>query len=155
MAMMSDIVEAVRNYLDEDGWKYEYDEERRLIRAGVSLKSKLQSARLIVNFNESGYTVIAVPAIKADDASRMNVLEYISRANYGLRNGNFEMDLNDGEVRYKTYTNCKGMDTIPTDVIEDSIVIPPVMFNRYGDGMAALMMGFSDPVTEIKKAEQQ
>ena len=30
------------------------------------------------------------------------VCRYITRANYGLRNGNLEMDLDDGEVRYKT-----------------------------------------------------
>lgn len=153
MAMMSDIVDQIRDYLDQNDWKYEYIADKKIIKAGVNLKCKLQSAKLFITFNESGYTVIAVPTMNASEDTRANVLEYISRANYGLRNGNFEMDLNDGEIRYKTYTNCKGLDRVSNDIIEDSIIIPPMMFSRYGDGMAALMFGFSDPITEIKKVE--
>ena len=29
------------------------------------------------------------------------------------------------------------------------------MYGRYGDGLAALIMGFSDPITEIEKAESK
>lgn len=153
MAMMSDIVDQVRDYLDQNDWKYEYIADRNYIRAGVNLNCKLQSVKLLITFNEKGYTVLAVANMNASEDTRKDVLEYISRANYGLRNGNFEMDLNDGEVRFKTYTNCKGMDRISNEIIEDSIIIPPMMFSRYGDGMAALMFGFSDPETEIKKVE--
>lgn len=152
---MMDMIDQVRDYLDKTDWKYEYIQDRNLITAGVNLNCKLQSVKLIINFNEGGYTVLAIPSMNADANTRASVLEYISRANYGVRSGNFEMDLNDGEVRYKTYTNAKGLDRIPDEIIEDSIVIPAMMFNRYGDGMAALMFGFSDPVTEIKKVENR
>lgn len=153
MAMMSDIVDQVRDYLDQNDWKYEYIADRNYIKAGVNLKCKLQTVKLLITFNEKGYTVLASATMNASEDTRASVLEYISRANFGLRNGNFEMDLRDGEVRYKTYTNCRGLDRLPNEIIEDSIIIPPMMFSRYGDGMAALMFGFSDPETEIKKAE--
>ena len=148
-----DYINEVRDYLDDNNWNYEYEDDRQLIRTGVSLKSKLQSVKMYITFNDNGYTVIAVPAMKADEASRVNVMEYLTRANYGLRNGNFEMDVNDGEVRYKIYTNAKGRGKIGEAIIEDSIMIPPLMFDKYGNGMAAIMFGFSDPKTEIEKAE--
>lgn len=44
-------------------------------------------------------------------------MEYITGANYGLRNGNFEMDVEDGEIRYKVYVNVKGMNDISDDII--------------------------------------
>lgn len=148
-----DLINEVRDYLDDNNWNYEYEDDRQLIRTGVNLKCKLQSVKMYITFNDNGYTVIAVPAMKADEASKTNVMEYITRANYGLRNGNFEMDVNDGEVRYKVYTNAKGLSGVGTDIIEDSIMIPPLMFDKYGNGMAAIMFGFSDPKTEIEKAE--
>lgn len=155
MASMLDMIDRVRDFMDKDDWKYEYDGERQLIRAGVNLKCKLQSVRLFISFNENGYTAVVVPPLKADEANRTNVMEYLTRANYGLRNGNFEMDLGDGEVRYKVYVNTKGVSDISDEIIEDSIMLPVVMMDRYGDGIAALMFGFSDPVTEIKKVEDR
>lgn len=155
MASMYDMIDRVRDYMDKDDWKYEYVDDRHLIRAGVNLKCKLQSVRMFISFNENGYTVVAVPPMKADEASRPNVMEYITRANYGLRNGNFEMDVEDGEIRYKVYVNAKGMNDISDDIIDDSIKLPALMIDRYGDGMAALMFGFSDPATEIQKVENR
>ncbi len=76
-------------------------------------------------------------------------------ANYGLVNGNFELDLRDGEIRYKTYVNCDGLESLSEAVIQDSIYVGCVMMDRYGDGIAALAMGFSDADTEIKKAEHR
>ena len=153
MATINDVIDQVREYLDKNDWKYEFEAERRTIRAGVSVNSKIQSVKLGVTFKEMGYTVYAIAPINADEQTRPTVMEYITRANYGVRNGNFEMDLRDGEIRYKSYVPTAGLDVIPDDIIEESFLIPPTMFNRYGNGLAALMMGFSDPETEIKKAE--
>ena len=155
MSLMDEMIGQVRDYLDENDWHYEYENDRHLIRAGVNLNCKLKEVRLYVNFNEGGYTSIATVNMKADSNCMANILEYITRANYGLRNGNFEVDMRDGEIRYKCYTNFKGMNTLSNDVIEDSIMIPPMMFNRYGDGLAALLLGFSDPETEIRKVEEK
>ncbi len=44
------------------------------------------------------YTMI--PAIVPEN-KRMQIAEFITRANYGLMLGNFELDMNDGEVRFK------------------------------------------------------
>lgn len=153
MADINTMVDAVRDYLDKDDWKYEYDAGRNIIRTGVSLKCKLQSTRLFFTFSEGGFSVIGTINMKADEQYRAAIAEYITRANYGLKSGNFEMDYSDGEIRYKMYVNCRGLNTIPDELIEHALIIPPSMFDRYGDGLAALMFGFSDPKTEVEKAE--
>lgn len=155
MENILDIVDMVRDYLDRNDWKYEYDgaADNHLIRAGVNVKCKLQNVQLYVLFNKNGYTVWGVPRLKADENTKAAVLEYITRANYGLRNGNFEMSMDKGEVRYKVYVNCKGMNGLSEDVLGDSIILPVAMLEKYGDGLASLIFGFSDPVTEVNKAE--
>ena len=52
----------------------------------------------------------AVAPIKTPDEVRPAVSEYVTRANYGLRIGNFELDYGDGEVRYKSSLNFEGQD---------------------------------------------
>ena len=64
------------------------------------------------------------------------------------------MNFKEGEVRFKVHTNYKGLDEFSEEIIEDSLIIPPAMFERYGDGLVALMMGFSTPEVEIDKAEK-
>ena len=153
MASLETIVDQVRDYLDNDDWKYEYIEEKNLIKCGVNLKCKLQNVNLTFTLREDGYTTYAICNMKADEETRKVIMEYLTMANYGLRAGNFELDLRDGEIRYKVNVNAKGLDGVSTKIIEDSIMIPLMMMDRYGDGLAALLLGFSDPQTEIQKAE--
>lgn len=149
------IVEAVRDWLENDDWRYEYDAEYSLIEAGVALDSKIKSGRVRIIFNEDNYNVYLTVPINGnkDDLGELN--KYLAMANYGLRNGNFELDMNDGEIRYKTYVNCAGLESLPEEIIKASIYVGWVMMDRYGDGIAALALGFSDADTEIKKAEKE
>jgi hypothetical protein len=46
--------------------------------------------------------------VKAPEDKRPILADFLTRANYGLYIGNFEMDFNDGEVRYKTSIDVEG-----------------------------------------------
>ena len=147
------IIDAVRDFLDADDWHYEYDAEHSVIRAGVTLKCKLKSARMFIRFRDTDYNVYMVAPISADPAKLGEVLRFTAQANYGLASGNFEVDVDDGEIRYKSYVDCDGLETLPKEFFDDGINACWSMMERYGNGFAALAMGFSDADTEIKKAE--
>ena len=147
------IVEAIGDFLDNDDWKYEYLGEKTLFKMGVSLRCRLQSTRLYIDVKKDAYLVYAISPISGNDDTITELMRYITRANYALISGNFELDVRDGEVRYKTYVNCDGLNELSREVIRDSIYVPCAMMNKYGDGIAAIAMGYSDADTEIKKAE--
>lgn len=48
---------------------------------------------------------------------RLALAEFLTRANYGLFIGNFEMDWQDGEVRYKTSIDVAG-DRLSTALVQ-------------------------------------
>ena len=148
-----EIIDAVRDYLDADDWHYEYDAERNVIRAGVELKRKLKNARMIIRFRKTDYNVYMISPVSADAENLGEVLRFAAMANYGLANGNFEVDVEDGEIRYKSYVDCDGLEKLPKELFDDGINACWAMMDRYGNGFAALAMGFSDADTEIKKAE--
>ena len=147
------IVDAVRDWLDGDDWHYEYDAEKHLIKMGITLKSKIKSGRIFVDIKKDCYAVYLCAPISGDKDNLGELLKYVAMANYGLLNGNFEVDVRDGEIRYKTFVNCDGLESLSPAVIQDSIYVGCLMMDRYGDGIAALALGFSDADTEIKKAE--
>ena len=120
----------------------------------LKLESKMREAAYYIQFRKDSYIVYLVAPIKGDPNNLAELSKYLTIANYGLVNGNFELDYNDGEIRYKVFVDCDGVKELSEAVIEDSIFVPPHMMDRYGDGIAALAMGFSDADTEIKKAEK-
>ena len=147
------IVEAIGDFLDDDDWKYEYNGEKTLFKMGVSLRCRLQSTRLYIDVKEDAYLVYAISPISGSGETISELARYVTRANYALINGNFELDVRDGEVRYKSYVNCDSLGELSREVIRDSIYVPCAMMNKYGDGIAAIALGYSDADTEIRKAE--
>ena len=150
-----DIVDQIRSFLDDDDWNYEFNEERGIFKFGVNLESKLKSVRYFLPVRDNGYTVYAVCPINADkddpDVMR-EMAEFICRANYGLRAGNFELDVRDGEIRYKIYVDCD--DLIPSrEVVRNSLIIPSAMFDRYAEGILDVMFRGSTAGDAIEKCE--
>ncbi|MBQ9431859.1 MAG: hypothetical protein IJU44_09945 [Kiritimatiellae bacterium] len=148
------IIDAIRDCLDNNDWNYEYDAEHSVIHFGIRIRSKIKNVKIIIDVSDNSYVVYTYSPINADPNDLSEILRYLAQANYGLRNGNFELDVKDGEIRYKVFVNCNNIETLPERVILDSVCIPCHMFDRYGDGFAALAMGFSDAKTEIEKAEK-
>lgn len=143
-----EIAELIRKYLVEDDWKFNFDEERGLFTFGLNLKCKFGKARYEVKVGETDYMVRAYVKQDAEESVRQNVCEFITRANFGLINGNFEMDFDDGELRYKSWCNCDNM--MPSSaIIKNSIIIPALMLERFGDGLAAVIFGIKDPKQAI------
>ena len=147
-------VDVVRDWLDNEGWNYDYDAGNHMIRTGVSLNCKLRMANVFICILEDGsYTVNTVSPINGDPKDIGEMLKYLTMATYGITNGNFELDVRNGEIHYKTYVNCKEIESLPGQIIRDSILVGWYMMECYGNGIAALALGFSDAETEFKKAK--
>ena len=72
------------------------------------------------------------------DERRLEVAEFLHRANYGLLLGSFEMDYDRGEVRYRTALMTEG--ACPVDgVLDRYIQMPAAMLDRYAAGIEAIV----------------
>ena len=159
---MRQAIACVRNVLDRKGYNYRFDADKNKFTMGFNLnRTKLKSCDIVVYVRpisgEENYCRALLAygniAISADKSSMAQVCEYLTRANYGLTVGNFELDHRDGEIRYKVSINVR--DDLPgEDAVDDLWAIPVGMFNKYGDGLLAVNMGFSDAEDAIRMAEQ-
>ena len=151
-----DIAAEVRGFLLDDDWKFDFDDEKGIFRFGVNIDGKMKHVNYFVPVRDDSYTVYAISPVSADsnDLQVMNAItEFICRANYGLRNGNFEVDMRDGEIRYKVFVDCDG-GSIPTrDVIRGSIIIPAMMFERYSPGILDVIFKGSSAAEAIEQCE--
>ena len=71
------------------------------------------------------------------DARRLEAAEYLHRINYGLLLGNFEMDYDEGEVRFRTSLMAEG--SLTHEVLDRYIQMPAAMLDRYAPGLAAIV----------------
>lgn len=143
-----EIADELKNYLQNNDWNFQFDDDRGVFSFGLNIRSKLKSIRYIIGVNEDSYIVYAISPISADnddDDQMKRIAEFVCRANFGLRVGNFELDFRDGEIRYKCYVSCDGV--IPTtEMITESVHCPAAMFTRYGDGIIQVL--FNDAPAE-------
>lgn len=148
-----EVFNAIRRFLDKKHLYYHASEILGLIQLDLPTDSMIRRVDLRINVKNDYYIVRALSSVSADpkDAKSMaRLAEYLTRVNYRLRNGNFEMDYRDGELAFKCYVDCHG--GVPVqEAIDDSIFCPPAMFHQYGNGILQVMG--VDPAQALEDCE--
>ena len=148
---MNMLAVAVEHYLQSQEWHYKFEEERNLFTMTMGLK-KIDSSKIFIRIGEDYVTTYAMLPTHVREDKRDVVCRYITRANYGLRNGNLEMDLDDGEVRYKTYFYAKNR--IPNqEAIERYVDISFLTLDRYAEGLMKILYADLDDKAAIQLVE--
>jgi hypothetical protein len=71
---------------------------------------------------------------------RLEMMKFVTLANYGMQVGNFELDLEDGEVRFKTSVDVEGIE-LAEDLLRNMVELNILMMGLYYDGLVAVMRG--------------
>ena len=82
----------------------------------------------------------------------MMVAEFITRANYGLKVGNFEMDMDDGEVRFKTSIDVE-KDQLNRTQVSNLVYANVWTMDRYLPGIFSVIYGSENPRQAVNKIE--
>lgn len=150
------IVNAINKFLTEDDWHFSFDDQRGLFEFGLCIKGKIKKISYIVDVKEDEYIVYAISPLGADeDDEKMmaSMAEFVCRANYGLKNGNFELDMRDGEIRFKSFVDCDGI-TPTLEMVKNSVYCPAAMFDRYGAGIVDIIFSNVTAKEAIAKCEK-
>jgi hypothetical protein len=85
------------------GWDPEPTGEEGVLRVDFSGEGlPITDAQAIVRFDVERFTFYFNFGDSAPERQRAEVAEFITRVNYGLIVGNFELNLHDGSLRYKS-----------------------------------------------------
>lgn len=132
-----------------------FDTSNDLIRVGMNVEGVVGRIMEFVQVIDDAILSIAVLNNKVPTERIADVSEYLHRANLGLLYGNFELDCDDGLIRYKLLTTCQNSEKIPNSYIDRSVLLPCQMFQKYGSGAIQLMVGAGNPKDLIEKAEKE
>lgn len=151
---MNGIEKAVKTYLDSQNWHYKHDEEERSFTLGMRLENDdVDSCQIVLTArDEEDLSCKFVYEFKIPEKKRPIISEYITRVNYGMFLGGFQMDLRDGEIFYKTAGVFS--DSVPmNDEVRRLIQVGIRMAEKYGQGFYEVMYKGGDPVNVVKAIE--
>lgn len=143
MSYSMEIADSINNFLTKNNFDYIFDKEEGFFRFDISIKGKLKSISYIILLVKNDIVVYANSPIGADvdNADEMaEIAEFLHRANYSLMNGNFELNYNNGQIRFKFCVYCDNF--IPdTSVIYNAIAVSLKPFEVYSNGIIGIMYG--------------
>ncbi|MBN1287521.1 MAG: YbjN domain-containing protein [Anaerolineae bacterium] len=144
--------EALGRFLAEDGWHPQQLEGKTIYRTNFLGKNGELRCYAQIHTELQQFIFYAVATTRAPEEVRLAVAEFITRANYGLRIGNFEMDYSDGEVRYKSSIDFEGIELAP-NLIRNAIYPAVQTMDRYLMGLMRVMYGGQTPYEAIAEIE--
>ncbi len=158
---MEEALSTVEELFTSNNYHYNLDTGKNVFNCQFNLsKTKLGSVRITILVQPDNQdptlcrriSSYGNASVKADSSNMAEVCEFLTRANFGLAIGNFELDYRDGEIRYKVCLDCQ--DAMPGHAaLEHLLGVPVAMFNRYGDGLLTVIMGMTTPENAIKKVD--
>lgn len=144
--------ELLSTYLDGDEWFPRRIEGKYAYSMSYSGKNGDLRCYAIVRVDLEEFLFYAVAPVKVPEEVRQAVAEYLTRANYGLRIGNFELDYSDGEVRYKSSVDFEGQE-LTSDLIRNAIYPAVHTMDRYLTGLLRVSFGGATPHEAIEEVE--
>jgi hypothetical protein len=119
---------------------------------GVSGRNGEYDCYAIANEERQTFRFVSQVPIKVPENQRILMSEFLTRANYGLCIGNFEMDFDDGEIRYKTSIDVEN-DRLTSALVENLVNINVITVDRYFPGMMKVLYGGMSPEEAIRTVE--
>jgi hypothetical protein len=148
------ILQVVKDFLDSDGWKYTQIEGKTIFKLGFKGKSGTWNCFAQSKEEKEQFIFYSVLLNHVPENRRGAAAEYITRANYGLSLGNFEMDYSDGEVRYKIGVDVEG-GCLTETMVKNMIYSNIITVDRYLPGLNEVVYGNIIPALAIQQSEVQ
>jgi hypothetical protein len=150
---MGQLFEAVVDYLTEDDWKFNVVKDDTALMLSFRGEAGSWQCFATVDEEKQWFTFYSILPSNVPEEKRVEIAEFITRANYGLIIGNFEMDYGDGEVRYKTSVDVEGGELSPK-MIENLMRANLMTMDRYFAGVMGVLYGDRDPAEAIAEMEE-
>ena len=151
--MGGSLFQAVLRFYREDDWHFERVEGREAITMGFSGESGIWRCLALTDQEREQFAFFSSLDMKVPPEKRRLAAEYLTRANYGLPVGNFEMDFDDGEVRCKTSVDVEG-GKLTSTMIRNLTYCNCALMDRYLPGLMKVVYGNTTPEAAIREIEQ-
>jgi hypothetical protein len=146
------ILQQMLNFFTEDDWNFTKLQGESILQLPFQGTNGRWNCYAKAREENKQFIFYSLCPITAPENKRQAVSEFLTLANYGLMIGNFELDLNDGEIRYKTSIEIVG-DRLSFGLIKNLVYTNVNMMDEYLPGILFVIDGDASPKEAITKIE--
>ncbi len=139
-------------FFEEDDWSFQWMEGLPVLSMGFTGRSGKWMCYAQAREQQEQFVFYSVCPLNAPRERMTAIAEFVTRANYGMIIGNFEVDYADGEIRYKTSIDVEG-DRLTSPLVKQMVYANVLIMDRYLPGLMSVIYGNASPIEEIDKIE--
>ncbi|HLN64854.1 MAG TPA: YbjN domain-containing protein [Symbiobacteriaceae bacterium] len=151
---MGVIFDTMEEFFQTEGWNYEKMENMPILRMGMNGKNGKWVGYAQAREEQDQFVYYSVCPVNVPEDKKSAMAECITRINYGLVIGNWEMDYRDGEVRYKTSLDVEG-DNISSALVRNMVFLNLQMMDRCLPALMGVMYGNLTPEQAAVQIDSQ
>jgi hypothetical protein len=149
---VSHVFDSVVSFFKKDDWRFEQIQGKTILRMGFSGRNGNWQCFAQARDEQEQFIFYSIAPVNVPEDKRHIVAEFITRANYGMIIGNFEMDFSDGEIRYKTSIDVEGGE-LSFSLAKQMVYANVVMMDKYLPGIMAIIYAGKSPLDAVTEIE--
>jgi hypothetical protein len=128
---------------------------QKVLKCGFNLENGRCDTFIDIRPEEQKVLIYDVLPVNIPENKRLRVAEFLTRANYNLQIGNFELDLNDGDLRYKSSFIYDEFLEASEETFLRHLFVSLFTLDRYLPGIMAVSYGGVSPTDAIGAIENR
>jgi len=148
------IFQKVVEFFKDDGWPFTQLEDEEILR--LEYEGENSKWRCFAHVIEESQRFVFLSSLAnfVPKLMRLEASEYLTRANFGMEVGNFEMDFSDGTVRYRTSVDVEGGELTST-MIKNMVYLNIAVMDQYLPGLKKVVKDGMEPEKAIEEVEAE
>jgi len=150
---VSQLFETLKSFFLNDEWFYIEVEDKTVLRLNHWGENGRFSCQAEINEEQQIFYFYSFFPVNIPVEKRPIISELITRANYGMRVGNFELDYEDGEVRFKTSVDVENVE-LTTFLVSNHVYANVWTMDRYLPALFGVIYGNISPKDAVEQIEE-
>jgi hypothetical protein len=151
---MESLFDVVVKFFRDTGWVFSQVEGKTVLVMGVKGKNGEWKAIAETQEEEGRFIFCSFLPTPIPENKRLPVALFITRVNHRLAIGNFQLNFDDGSVRYQTGINVKGERLTPTLV--GNLLAPNLTtMDKYLPGIMAIVYAGAQPIQALAAIDKE
>ena len=151
---MASLLDVAKQFFDEESWRYQEIQDQDILTVAFKGESGQWSCYVQAQDQRNLLVFYSISPTRPEQDKILPMCEYLTRVNYNMALGNFEMDMEDGEIRFKTSIDVTD-DELTLANVRQLVYSNLLTMDRYLPGIQAVANTDEAPADVIARIEAQ
>jgi hypothetical protein len=149
---MKPAIESFIDFFNRQGWSYSQANDRPVIHTRFTGENGRWNCAAIAGPQDEDLLFLSLVPCNAAPARRAACAELLARINFGLTHGCFELDFDDGEVRFRT--SVRLTDDVPAELVDHLVFSNLCTVDRFFGAIMKVLYADANPKAALEPAKE-